>query len=702
MTVQLPPAVLINADPELLQQIATPARLAQWQPGEVLAAIITRIDNRQLILQTAGGLLRLPLPARKSGEPPPALSPKQAVLLSVIATDPLLRLRIEARPPGAPAIPAALQSQPPVPALAPAPVHVTRLAPPRSGAAPASSDTEAHTRATRQLAQTLRRALPLLIRPAPASPQWFGRLADLAASAPAVPLPHTQDTDRPGTVAMPTPGQTSIPGKLAAGSSAQPATLRELAAAANQAAPATGKAAAGSDAARAQQTPAAAPAGRRAMKPAPDALATATSSLRKSFSAPPPESSLTASMPASMTNAGTANTRPSVPPAMLPAAKTAPAIQAPVIQAPEIQEPAKQELLPASPPSAAQRSAGPQTAGASFVGAAPVEWPVASADWLPRLLQQLASQWPQASELGDADLELLLRGLLFGKAAQASEQAGESPALRQWLQHGHTLLLRLAAAAPHQLLPRAANAAATGSDAATAGAALTSTTHASTTSTSAASASTASTSTTATGTTATRTTGGSSTAVPLAGASASGGIRGTDGPERRERGETDSDGLARAGDNSPAKLLEELVQLLSRAQAQPLQNLRSDLQPQNLLYATLPLRDGDRIDDIEISIREDETTAAEAGRARQHVVRLRFDLPGLGACQFILDMRGDDLDMRFYAERDATTQLFDTHVEQLVRELAGENIAVTHVESHCLQQLPSLKPQPASGVDTHV
>ncbi len=698
MTVQLPPAVLINADPELLQQLATPARMAQWQPGEMLAAVITRIDNRNLILQTAGGLLRLPLPVRQSGEPPPALSPKQAVLLTVLATDPLLRLRIEAQPPGAPAIPAALKSLPAVPPVTPAPVQVTRLAPPKAGEAPATAAPDTRAQAVRQLAETLRRALPLLIRPAPANPQWLGRLTELAASVPAVQIeagtagPATgagggsNGTGSTGT-ATPAPSATgSRPGQpMTTGSSAgaQPglplqanrsdSVASEAALPADQTATArpgaVATASTGTHNSTAPQPPArtqppatALPAGTRRATAA-NTPASAMPSLRKSFAAPSMNS---AAGTAENTGAQSVRTTASPAPAM-----------------------------PAVLPEATASSTIGRNTGATFVGAAPVEWPLASAEWLPRLLQQLASQWPQASELGDADLELLLRGLLFGKSAQSAEQAGESPALRQWLQHGQTLLLRLAAAAPNQLLPRAATAhtapaTATPLLATTPGMSPAGTSVATGVQTPVPGATVAG--ATVTGTTLSATTLSAETAANKA----------AEALTRRERADTDQDASARTGESAPAKLLEELVQLLARAQAQPLQNLRSDLQPQNLLYATLPLRDGDRIDDIEISIREEDSASAEAGRARQHVVRLRFDLPGLGACQFILDMRGDELDMRFYAERDATTQLFDTHVEQLVRELAGENIAVTHVESHCLQQLPSLKPQPASGVDTHV
>ncbi len=152
----------------------------------------------------------------------------------------------------------------------------------------------------------------------------------------------------------------------------------------------------------------------------------------------------------------------------------------------------------------------------------------------------------------------------------------------------------------------------------------------------------------------------------------------------------------------PDELVEELASVLGRQQQHWLGNLQADPRQQPL-YAELLLRHGERLDPFELSVREEEHAADnEVDEVRHHVVRLRFDLPGLGSCQFLLDLNADDLQLHFYSEHADTVALFDQHLDELARTLAADAIHLSTVQSHRVDQLPHLQQSKESGFHVRV
>lgn len=152
----------------------------------------------------------------------------------------------------------------------------------------------------------------------------------------------------------------------------------------------------------------------------------------------------------------------------------------------------------------------------------------------------------------------------------------------------------------------------------------------------------------------------------------------------------------------PDELVEELANVLGRQQQHWLSNLQADPRQQPL-YAELLLRHGERLDPFELSVREEEHSSGnEAGETRHHVVRLRFDLPGLGSCQFLLDLNADDLQLHFYSEHADTVALFDQHLDELAGTLAADAIHLSTVQSHRVEQLPHLQQNKESGFHVRV
>jgi hypothetical protein len=260
----------------------------------------------------------------------------------------------------------------------------------------------------------------------------------------------------------------------------------------------------------------------------------------------------------------------------------------------------------------------------------------ASADW-PKLTQALLASWPSADQASEPEpLETLLRQALFGDPIGAGSSTSGTPSTRSgsdWLGSIVRLLLAMPTAAPTaSTILAAANAATTTSQQLT---------------------NTSPSPTRTDDKTATQLT----TPIPLA-----------------------------------EELIDELASVLGRQQQHWLNNAQADAR-QLPLYAELLLRHGERLDPFELTVREDakhrdnETNA----EARHHVVRLRFDLPGLGVCQFLLDLNADDLQLHFYSERADTVSLFNAHLDTLAGMLAADAIHLSNVQSHRVELLPALQ-----------
>lgn len=148
----------------------------------------------------------------------------------------------------------------------------------------------------------------------------------------------------------------------------------------------------------------------------------------------------------------------------------------------------------------------------------------------------------------------------------------------------------------------------------------------------------------------------------------------------------------------PDEWIDELATLVGRQQQHWLSNLQTDNRQQPL-YAELLLRHGERLDPFELNIREEDSqhNSGEKSPPSHHVVRLRFDLPGLGVCQFLLDLNNDDLQLHFYSEQADTVSLFNQYLDTLAGTLAADAIHLTSVQSHRVDQLPALQTPTEQG-----
>ena len=268
------------------------------------------------------------------------------------------------------------------------------------------------------------------------------------------------------------------------------------------------------------------------------------------------------------------------------------------------------------------------------------------ANSLPALAQQFLQSLPAADQAGEPDnLEPLLRQVLFGQPPAASAAPATRPADHDWL--GALLKLLQAATATAAQTPKPAPSA---------------------------------------------------PAVPNP------AMAGHTGPQQKTAEQRGPEPLP-PGSASPLpadELLEELASLLGRQQQQWLNNVQQDARQQPL-YAELLLRQQERLDRVEISVRPDRDADPEqADASPHHVVRLRFDLPGLGVCQFLLDLRQDDLQLHFYSEDPDTAATFDQHIDWLARQLAADGVQLSTAVSHTVAQLPSLQPLAERGLHVRV
>ncbi len=152
----------------------------------------------------------------------------------------------------------------------------------------------------------------------------------------------------------------------------------------------------------------------------------------------------------------------------------------------------------------------------------------------------------------------------------------------------------------------------------------------------------------------------------------------------------------------PDELFDELAGVLGRQQQHWLSNVQTDARQQPL-YAELLLRNGERVDPFELSVREEPGKRDDDNpETRHHVVRLRFDLPGLGVCQFLLDLNADDLQLHFYSERAETVALFHEHLDALAAPLAADAIHLSQVQAHRVEQLPALAKPAEQGFHVRV
>lgn len=149
------------------------------------------------------------------------------------------------------------------------------------------------------------------------------------------------------------------------------------------------------------------------------------------------------------------------------------------------------------------------------------------------------------------------------------------------------------------------------------------------------------------------------------------------------------------------ELADDLAQLLGRQQLSWAHNTRADVATTGL-YAELPVQQGKSLDLIELVVREEPSEQTDEQGKAHHVVRLRFDFPELGVMQFLLDLRGEELSLQFYSERESTEQLFNEHLTVLEHSLTGESIRLNQIGTHRVGHIPSLAPVLAEGFHLHV
>ncbi|MEJ2643512.1 MAG: flagellar hook-length control protein FliK [Gammaproteobacteria bacterium] len=118
--------------------------------------------------------------------------------------------------------------------------------------------------------------------------------------------------------------------------------------------------------------------------------------------------------------------------------------------------------------------------------------------------------------------------------------------------------------------------------------------------------------------------------------------------------------------------------------------------PQWLVELPL-LHDSGRFDIWSLRVSREDGQRQGRGKAGAEAawsVTLAFDLPALGPVQARVSIGGDRVSTQFWADRPATTALFERHLEDLRRQLRQAGLAVDHLS--CRQGLPA-PARPATG-----
>ncbi len=135
--------------------------------------------------------------------------------------------------------------------------------------------------------------------------------------------------------------------------------------------------------------------------------------------------------------------------------------------------------------------------------------------------------------------------------------------------------------------------------------------------------------------------------------------------------------------------LESLVQtVIARLQHHTISSVQQEARGQLQWSGELPVLHQQRCDVFDLRVEADHTTntTIDTGPPR-FVIRLRFDLPELGPCQFIVQLQGDAMNVNVYSEHASTQQKFADAESTLAQWLSKDALQLNAMECFTISNL---------------
>ncbi len=129
------------------------------------------------------------------------------------------------------------------------------------------------------------------------------------------------------------------------------------------------------------------------------------------------------------------------------------------------------------------------------------------------------------------------------------------------------------------------------------------------------------------------------------------------------------------------QLLRQVDAGIARIQLSQLASIAEDDDGTRHWLLDLPLRDGERIDVLQLRI-EQRRKRRESGERGLWSVALALELPDLGPVHARVSLGGGTVSARFWAERDDTARLFDRHLGELQQRLRQAGLEVGQLAAH--------------------
>lgn len=148
--------------------------------------------------------------------------------------------------------------------------------------------------------------------------------------------------------------------------------------------------------------------------------------------------------------------------------------------------------------------------------------------------------------------------------------------------------------------------------------------------------------------------------------------------------------VARNETTNDWKDIENTLQtMVSRLQQHSLSNLQSEARGSVQWNGELPIIFQNRCDVFDVMIEPDKhrDDSTEHQTENGYVIRLRFDLPELGPCQFIVRLHGQEIRLNVYSERASTQQQFAQTFDVLAQWLTLDALHLNESESFTIDNL---------------
>ena len=140
-----------------------------------------------------------------------------------------------------------------------------------------------------------------------------------------------------------------------------------------------------------------------------------------------------------------------------------------------------------------------------------------------------------------------------------------------------------------------------------------------------------------------------------------------------------------------AEMLQQTNSGVSRVQLNQLNMVAVDDAAKPAISLELPIRHNDHVDVFDLQIDEEETQNEETENARLWRINLSFDLVHLGAVHAMLTLVNQQITADMWMEQEATTRLFQQHLEILAGNMRDKGLSVGRLSFNTGEPPPILK-----------